>query len=324
MIPLQTRVNIPRANFSIQHDSKIFLMGSCFTEHIAKQLQRGGFQIHANPFGTLYNPLSIHRSIERLLNNKDYQANELFEANGLIHSYDFHSFYSSTSLDSCLEAMNHSLHRGANALNEADYLIFTWGSAYVYYHQSSVVGNCHKLPENSFTRQLSSVQELINNWKGLLKQLLNKKPHRKIILSVSPIRHLRDGAHGNQLSKATLQLFCEELRKLYPEQITYFPAYEILLDELRDYRFYAEDMTHPAPLAIKIIGQRWRESFLDSQAIDLMDRCSKLYDELQHRPLQAESPASKSRLLRLQEKLDELKRAYPYIDLEQTCTASER
>ena len=270
---LTTTIDIPKGPFGFGYEEPIMLMGSCFAENIGERLSDNQFKTDLNPFGTLYNPASVASALKRLLHPVPFTTTDLFQQDGVYHSFAHHSRFSSTSEADCLEQINNRLNDSATFLTKASRLIITFGTAYVYQLKSSgeVVTNCHKLPEKLFERSMLSVETITEEWQILLQQLWQHNPLLKVLFTVSPIRHWKDGAHGNQLSKATLLLAIDQLQQRFPKQIHYFPAYELMMDELRDYRFYADDMLHPSPLATDYIWERFKESLLTNEALKLLD-----------------------------------------------------
>ena len=249
---LYTRILLPKARFSFSYEDLVVMMGSCFAENIGRKLEENKFSVDINPFGTLYNPASVAEGLRMLLRPEYFTPGDLFQHEGIYHSFTHHSRFSAPSEEECLGHINSRLSESSDFLRKATRLVITLGTAFVYRLKSDgrIVSNCHKLPEKMFDRQRLSTQEIVEDWKPLLLALWEQNPALKILFTVSPIRHWKDGAHENQLSKATLLLATDALQKDYPGRIAYFPAYEILMDELRDYRFYADDMLHPSPLAI--------------------------------------------------------------------------
>ncbi|KGN67709.1 GSCFA domain-containing protein [Porphyromonas sp. COT-239 OH1446] len=288
MIRLQTPVPLPPRPRLLSHGEQLLSLGSCFSEHIARELHRLGHRIEINPHGVLYNPLSICTALGRMLEGRLYTEGELLPHAGLWHSMMHHGRFSRRTPAETLEAIQRSYEAGRRALFGARYLLLTWGTAYVYRLGSTneVVGNCHKMPESHFSRSLVSVEELLEPWVELLGRLLEHLPELQIISTISPIRHLRDGAHGNQLSKATLLLFDQALREHFPERMVYFPSYEIILDELRDYRFYADDLTHPSSLSQRIVSERLIDWLCSDEAKALHPHIDRLRNRWLHRPLQ--------------------------------------
>lgn len=314
---LYTYIHIPRAPFRFSCTERMLLLGSCFAENIGTRLAGNKFNVDINPFGTLYNPASIAAALRRLLHPERFTADDLLQHEGVYHSFSHHSRFSSTSETECLRNINDRLEASTNEFRKTTYLVVTLGTAYVYRLKSSgeVVANCHKLPEKMFDRSMLTVGEIIAEWKELLLSLWKQNPELKILFTVSPIRHWKDGAHGNQLSKATLLLAVDELQAAYPERIAYFPAYEIMMDELRDYRFYATDMLHPSELAIDYIWQRFTENFLSDETKGILKEWAEIQKAINHRPFQPESDAYKRFISQTLLKMERINEKFPSFDL---------
>ena len=315
-LSLITSIQIPKPPFGISYADRMVLMGSCFAENIGERLESDKFRVDNNPFGTLYNPASIAEGVRRLLRPTPFTAADLFAHEGSYHSFAYHSRFSATTEEETLRLMNDRLFSSAEQLREASRLILTWGTAYVYRlkRDGRIVANCHKLPEQRFVRERLSVEAIVEEWRVLLPELWSQCPHLKLICTVSPIRHWKDGAHANQLSKATLLLALDALRAEFPDRISYFPAYEILLDELRDYRFYADDLLHPSPLAIDYIAERFAQTYFDQQTQTARQAWDKLRKAIAHRPLQPESEAYRQFITQTLLKLEQLKAKMPFFD----------
>lgn len=314
---LYTYIHIPRAPFRFSCTERMLLLGSCFAENIGTRLAGNKFNVDINPFGTLYNPASIAAALRRLLHPERFTAGDLLQHEGVYHSFSHHSRFSSTSETECLRNINDRLEASTNEFRKTTYLVVTLGTAYVYRLKSSgeVVANCHKLPEKMFDRSMLTVGKIIAEWKELLLSLWKQNPDLKILFTVSPIRHWKDGAHGNQLSKATLLLAVDELQAAYPERIAYFPAYEIMMDELRDYRFYATDMLHPSELAIDYIWQRFTENFLSDETKGILKEWAEIQKAINHRPFQPESDAYKRFISQTLLKMERINEKFPSFDL---------
>ena len=282
---LFTNVQVSRLPFVIDHGSGIVALGSCFADEMASRLSDGGFPVEQNPFGTLYNPESVAYALERIINCRDIVESDLVLHDGLWHSWHHHGSFSRPTVGETLEACNRRLHQACDAMRSARLLIVTFGTAWVFELASrQVVANCHKLPPSMFTRRMLTADGIVALWQPLLSDLSRINPNLFILFTVSPIRHLADGAHGNQLSKATLllaidRLLCESSR------CSYFPAYEIMLDELRDYRFYGPDMVHPTPLAADIIYQRFQQACMSPATIQQAHNNAKQHKRERHVPL---------------------------------------
>ncbi len=261
MMPaLTTPVLAPRLPLQIDFATGIVTLGSCFADEIAVRLQESDFHVEANPFGTLYNPASIAAALERLMADRAIGEADLVEYEGLWHSWHHHGSFSRPTPEETLAACNDRIHQAHQALREADLLMVTFGTAWVFERVDTraVVANCHKLPPTTFTRRRMSVDEVVALWQPLLLKIHSYYPDLHVLFTVSPIRHMADGAHGNQLSKSTLLLAVDEL--CGEPWTSYFPAYEVVLDELRDYRYFDEKMTHPTDLAIEVVWERFKRA----------------------------------------------------------------
>lgn len=215
---LYTSIQIPKPPFRFSWQEQILLLGSCFAENIGAKLADNRFNVDINPFGTLYNPASIAAALRMLLHPERFTADDLFNHEGIYHSFTHHSRFSSTSETECLDNINNRLFGSAEGIRKTKYMVITLGTAYVYRLKSTgkVVANCHKLPEKMFDRSMLSVAEIVSEWKELLLSLWEQCPELKLLFTVSPIRHWKDGAHGNQLSKATLLLAVKRFRQVTP------------------------------------------------------------------------------------------------------------
>lgn len=314
---LYTRISIPKAPFAFSYTEQTVLLGSCFAENIGKKLEENKFKTDLNPFGTLYNPSSIAEAIRMLLHPERFTGDDLFRHEGVYHSFSHHSRFSSPSETECLENINGRLFSSAEIIRKARRMIITLGTAWVYRLRSTgkIVSNCHKLPEKMFDRRMLSVDEITAEWKSLLLSLWEQNPELKILFTVSPIRHWKDGAHGNQLSKATLLLAVEQLQKDFPEQTAYFPAYEIMMDELRDYRFYADDMLHPSLQAVEYIWERFTETMLSRETQAILKEWKDIQKAINHKPFQPESEAYKHFISQTLLKMERLNEKFPYFDM---------
>lgn len=317
IMELYTRIDIPKAPFLFSCRERMLLLGSCFAENMGTRLAENRFNVDINPFGTLYNPASIAAAVRLLLHPQRFTAGDLFCNEGVYHSFTHHSRFSSTSEKECLENINGRLTASAEAFRRTGYLVVTWGTAYVYRLKNTgeVVANCHKLPEKMFERSMLTVADIVAEWKELLLSVWEQNPELKVLLTVSPIRHWKDGAHGNQLSKATLLLAADELQKEYPERVAYFPAYEIMMDELRDYRFYATDMLHPSELAVDYIWQRFTENYLSEETKGVLKEWAEIQKAINHRPFQPESEAYRRFMSQTLLKMERVNEKFPFFDM---------
>jgi hypothetical protein len=250
------------------------MLGSCFSDEIGAQMQQRYLQVTCNPFGTLYNPLSIAQALTMT------EVPELVEHEGLWHSMAHHGSFSRASNEEAEQAVRASIMAMQHALDEASVVIVTFGTAWVYEMNGEIVGNCHKLPERCFVRRRLTVEEIVDAWKPILEKYSDKH----WLFTVSPIRHIKDGLHENEISKATLLLALEAISNQF-SVVSYFPSYEIVLDELRDYRFYADDLVHPSSLAVNYIWERFVDTYCTNQTKNELVLQHKRWKHEHHRLL---------------------------------------
>lgn len=304
------------SDLKISHTDRTLCTGSCFAEHMGSRLQKLKFPILLNPFGIVYNPVSISQGFERILSGEKFQLEDLFEHLGLWHSFAHHGSFSLPDRQAALDKINRSLLDARTFLEHANRLIVTLGTANVFVlkKNGTVVANCHKLPGQEFERRRLSVGEVVNALGPVFEKLkeLTASP-LQIILTVSPVRHLRDGLVENQRSKATLLLAAEELCKTLPN-IRYFPSFEILLDDLRDYRFYEEDMAHPNSLAVDYIWQYFEEAFFEEKTRQLCRQIEKILAAANHRPFHPHSAEHRTFLEKQLAAVQEMESVFPHLD----------
>ena len=257
---LTTPVTIEPLVRRLGFDSRFLFVGSCFADSVGALIMESGFSVMLNPFGVLYNPASISQSFHRMESREPFTDADVICSEGRYTSFWHHSRFSRPSAQEFLENANAALLEAADAFAKADVCVVTLGTSWVFRHiaRDMIVSNCHKIVASEFRRERLSVDQSAE----LLASVVERYPHKLWIFTVSPIRHMADGAHGNQISKASLLLAVERLRERYPN-VTYFPAYEIMMDELRDYRFYEENMTHPSHLAVEYIFDCFRQFAID-------------------------------------------------------------
>ena len=315
---LLTPVERPALRPSIGYAHRLMLMGSCFAAHIGARLQEARFRCDANPYGVLYNPLSISAALREMQAGKVYAAADLYPHQGLWHSPMHHGDFSAATPAEALQRINSRLRPASAALPALDFLLLTWGTAWVYEDRTTghVAGNCHKRPETCFLRRRLAVDEIVEDAASLFDALWQQNASLQVVLTVSPIRHVRDGLHDNQLSKATLLLAADRLCAAFPGRVFYFPAYELLQDELRDYRFYADDLVHPSPLAVRYVWERFAQWCLSPEAVRLMAEVEDVRKALSHRPLHPESEEYKRFLGQIVLKMERLNGKYPYFDFQ--------
>ena len=295
---LYTSVDIVPAVRQIGYGDKILLLGSCFADNIGAKFSEHYFQATVNPFGTLYNPASIAAAITNVGNS------QLVEHNGLWHSMMHHGAFSGKDKEEVLTRCEQSRALLHSALMEASTVVVTFGTAWVYEMEDRVVANCHKLPANRFTRRCLTVNEIVEMWQPIVASM----PDKHWIFTVSPIRHVKDGLHANQISKAILLQAVDQLGQ------SYFPSYEIMMDELRDYRFYAEDMVHPSAVAVEYIWQRFVDTYMNKDTQTEMRVLNQLWRDNQHRMLHPDTDEARTFVQRLAERKAQLKQCYPWIE----------
>jgi len=310
----QTKVEIPVSDIKISFEDSIMTLGSCFAENIGKKMKDVYFEADINPFGVLFNPVSIRNSIELLLQNRPYTIDDIFEYRSMWQSFSHSSLFTDSTSDGCLKKINSRLYTASEFLNDTKVILVTFGTAWVFEEKKSgrVVSNCHKLPASEFTRRRLTVGEIVNDYKILIQKVQAILPNLQIVFSVSPIRHWKDGAHDNNISKSTLLLAIDELQKEI-ENVHYFPAYEIQMDELRDYRFYAADMLHPSEVAVDYIWNRFSETYFTRQTVELKKRLEQLNADLSHRPVHPDSSEYISFLKNANIRKQELIVEYPFL-----------
>lgn len=301
--------------FQLSYTDHFLGVGSCFVEEMGQRLRDLKFSIQFNPQGIVFNPASVALGLERMLVPKIYQAEELFQHQGLWHSFDHHGSFSSTSPADTLQHIHQAQFEGQIQFQKASVLLLTLGSANVWEHlaQERIVSNCHKLPGNMFQRKRMSVAEIVDTLSKSLHAILALRPDLKIILTVSPVRYLREGLMENTRSKATLLLAVEQLCQQF-EQVHYFPAYELLMDDLRDYRFYAVDLAHPSHLATTYIWDYFKQSFFAPVVLNQLQDLEKLKQATLHRPLHTESASYQQFITQQLEYIQRLKHKYPEMD----------
>lgn len=316
----QTPVEIPTVNYKLTYESHVLTMGSCFADNMGKRMQNAWFDVGVNPFGVLYNPASISNGIRRLIRTEAFTPSDLFEARGLWNSFAHSTLFSGQTPDDSLKAMNDAFYSGVSKLEGGCCLIITFGTAWIYenVHDGQVVANCHKLPSSFFRRKRLSVDEIVSDYASLLTELKSTYPDSHIVLSVSPVRHWKDGAHENNLSKSILLLAAEELAQHF-DFVDYFPAYEIQMDELRDYRFYSADMLHPSDVAVDYIWKRFADTFFDNETQIIKSELEKYAASLNHKILFPESEEMRKFQLSLQRKRTELCGKYPFLQSRLSC-----
>ena len=304
------------APFAVCHSDRLMLVGSCFTEHIGERLAAHKFPALTNPFGIVYNTASIVRSLERLFaENQFFSEKDIFENAGLWHSWEHHGRFSKPEKDAMLAGINAAYSEAAASLKKANRLLLTFGTADVFELKNTgqIVTNNHKMPAIHFRERRLSVAEIVESTVGILQKLKSENADLQVVVTVSPVRHLRGGAVANQRSKATLVLACEEICHRL-DFAYYFPAYELLLDDLRDYRFYEADMVHPSEVAVGYIWDFFADTFFSAETKRLNERIRKITAAARHRPFNPDTAEHKAFAQAQLEAIGNLKREWPGLD----------
>ncbi len=302
----RTAIEITPAPWRITHQHIGMAFGSCFAESITQAMSRLKYNISCNPFGALYNPASVAKCIKRIASAQPYSIDELTEWQGRWFSMDAHTLFDASSAEEALARLNDTLDQAHNTLTQSDYIIITLGTNYVYEQNGTIVTNCHKLPAAQFSRRKMELQEMYDT---LGEVLNNELKGKQIIITVSPIRHIKDGLTESSLSKAALRIVASQLSE--GRNIHYFPSYEIMTDDLRDYRFYAPDMIHPSEVAVSYIWERFNESWIEPSEQELNRRIERFVKGCEHRPFDTQSEAFLSFINAQKKVCDTLKKECP-------------
>jgi hypothetical protein len=295
-----------------QHHS--LFMGSCFAENIAALMKKNKFSLMENPNGILYDPHSITAALRRYMRNEQMKAEDLFFANDTWNSWEHHSRFSDTDQKECLAAINDSISAAHERLKECKWLFITFGSAFVYWRDGKPVANCHKIQQKEFSKKLLEASAITKEYRQLFEELKAFNPGLKIVLTVSPVRYIRDGVVENNLSKSRL---LDAVHQLTNDNVIYFPAYELVIDDLRDYRFYKEDLVHPNEQAILYVFEKFKAAAFSEEAIALSDKLGEVLKAMQHKPFQPAAEAHMKFRTACHLRCLELKKQFPFLDLEE-------
>jgi hypothetical protein len=311
-----TKIPIAKSNAPIDYSSKIVSIGSCFADNIGEKFDFFKFQTTSNPFGIIFNPVSIEKIIDRAVNLIYFTEADLFFYNELWHCYEVHSDLSTDNKEEFVSNLNQILKETNQQLITTTHLIITYGTSWVYKLKSSksVVANCHKVPQNQFDKEILSVEEIEKSIQNSIDFIRKANLNCNLIFTISPVRHLKDGFIENQLSKAHLITAVQKISIHQLSNIHYFPSYEIVMDELRDYRFYAQDMLHPNSIAIDYIWERFCESTIVEEANSIMQEVESIQKGMAHRPFLPQSISHIKFLKSLNEKAALLKAQFPFMD----------
>jgi hypothetical protein len=323
-------IDLKKPSTQINYKDKILLIGSCFTEHIGNSLEELKFSVLQNPNGILFDPLSVSQSLSSYIQNKQYNEKDFFQLNEVWHSWKHHSRFSNTNLEEAVRIINESQRQAHQFLKEADWIIITLGSSFSYQLTKLAeavkvpsfggdlgeagVANCHRAPAQWFHKHLMTIDEIISNLDNSFEQLFQFNSNLNIIFTVSPVRHIRDGVVDNNRSKARLIEAVHHLVNKY-EKLNYFPAYELVIDVLRDYRFYDTDLVHPNYMATDFVLEKFAESFIDESTQRLMQEVKSIMIARKHKAFQPDTMAHKQFLKTYLEKTKVLKEKYSFLDL---------
>ena len=310
---LTTPIKLSRQNPPINYSSKVLLLGSCFAQNMGAKLEYYKFQQCTNPFGILFHPVAIEKLITRAVNQTWFTSKDVFLQNEQWHCFLAHSKLSNTSEEDLISALNSALEKLRFSLLEASHVVFTFGTAWVYKHleKDTIVANCHKVPQKEFVKQLLSPDDVSDVLLGIETKLRTINPTCSIINTVSPVRHIKDGLLANSRSKAHLIAGVQEI--VSPEKLNYyFPSYEIMMDELRDYRYYKEDLIHPNQTAIAIIWEKFLSSWVASETFEIQKKIAVIQNGLLHIPFNGHSKAHIHFKKDLETKISEIKEQLPW------------
>ncbi|WKK66532.1 GSCFA domain-containing protein [Lutimonas zeaxanthinifaciens] len=311
----RTEIDIPKGLVQIDHQSEIVLIGSCFSEEISAKFDYFKFKTFANPFGMLFNPVSIKNAVKHCVRGRTFERTDLHFHQDKWMSLFHHGSFDHADPDQVLAQINQKIVTGQKALQKASHVIITLGTSWVYRLRKSqkIVGNCHKIPQKEFTKELLSSEDILNSLKTIISLIREANSGCTIIFTVSPVRHKKDGFIENTLSKALLHKAIHELKE---SKINYFPSYEIMMDDLRDYRFYKQDLVHPNEMAVDYIWELFKKSWINASALKDMIEIERIQKSLAHKPFEPDSDAHQKFLKNLQKKIQDIKKRIPDLEFD--------
>lgn len=314
---LQTKIPLKPSKNQIDYQSQFLILGSCFAENMGEKLNHFKFQTLQNPFGILFHPLAIENLISRAIKKETYSEEDIFFLNERWHCFDVHSDLSNPSKENFLEKLNKRLEEVRRQITTSTHISITLGTAWTYRHTKTddIVANCHKIPQKEFSKELLSVDTIRKSLENTTQNILSINKDAQFIFTISPIRHLKDGFIENQRSKAHLITAIHGIISPQGQSrvLSYFPSYEIMMDELRDYRFYETDMVHPNQLAIDYIWKKFSDVWIASKARPTMEKVEAIQKGLRHRPFNSDSEEHQRFLKSLEEKITYLKQEHPFM-----------
>lgn len=312
---LQTKIILKKETKNrINYNSKLVLLGSCFSKNIGNKLTYFKFQTHQNPFGILFHPKAIENLITNAINKKEYVSKDLIFQDERWHSFDAHSNLSSSNQEILLKKLNSSVQATNKKLKKATHIIITLGTSWVYrsIETDAVVANCHKIPQKKFSKELLSIVEINKSLKTIISLLKSINKDINVLFTVSPIRHLKDGFIENTQSKSHLIAAIHNIVDC--KNVSYFPSYEIMMDELRDYRFYSEDMIHPNKIAINYIWEKFSETWFEENTGSIMKEIELIQKGMAHKPFDKNSEKHQNFLQNLESKKEKIRTQFPFIN----------
>jgi hypothetical protein len=310
-----TKIPISKSIFPIDYSSKIVSLGSCFAVNMAQKFDYYKFQNTCNPFGILFHPLAIEKIILKVINLDFFTEEDIFFHNERWHCFDVHSDLSNTNKEEFLQLLNEFVQTTNKQITEASHIIITYGTSWVYRNKQTekVVANCHKLPQNQFDKEILSVATIEKSIQNTIDLIEKVNPKCQLIFTISPVRHIKDGFSENQRSKANLISALYSVLEVFNSKQRCFPSYEIMMDELRDYRFYAEDMLHPSQVAIDYIWERFCEASISESIFPTMEAVETIEKGLSHRSFNPNSESHLKFLNKLELKISKLKSEFPFM-----------
>ncbi|MDQ6527636.1 GSCFA domain-containing protein [Flavobacterium sp. LHD-85] len=314
----RTQIPISKSNNPIDYNSKVLSVGSCFAENMAEKFDYFKFQNETNPFGIIFNPVSIEKLFCRISRQELFGEKDVFFYNERWHSYEVHSDLSNSDRQELLETLNKAVTETYKQLKEATHIIITLGTSWIYRNleKDEIVANCHKVPQKQFSKELLSVEIIQKSIQNTIEAIQALNPNINFIFTISPVRHIKDGFVENQLSKSHLFTALHQVLKTHNSKLithNYFPSYEIMMDELRDYRFYNEDMLHPNQTAIDYIWKLFSENYVSEESVSVMKEVDEIQKSLRHRSFNPESDQHKKFLVNLQQKMKNVEEKWPHI-----------
>ncbi|MEM7379773.1 MAG: GSCFA domain-containing protein [Bacteroidota bacterium] len=316
---LQTQLKLPQADRQITYDNHLLMLGSCFAEHMADKLSYYQFRVLSNPLGILFHPLAIENLLRRAVKQQDFSKDDIFFSNEQWKSFEAHSDLSAADPKSLTSALNQAIAKTHEQLLSSSHVFITLGTSWVYElkNNGNTVANCHKVAQNEFKKRLLGIEEIVQSLQQMIGLIREVNKEAEVVFTVSPVRHLKDGFVENQRSKAHLLGAVHQLLDdLSQEKASYFPAFEIMMDELRDYRFYKEDMVHPNELAVNYIWEKFSDSWIDESSHPVMAKVAAVQKGLDHKAFNADSQAHQDFKKSLDAKITYLKQEYPFMQFD--------